>query len=261
MNILLLTDFSVNARNAATYALQLFKDIPCTFHFLHVTPVRVQRYQPSWPPEIQSKFKELLQWTELQKVNADHHFTTSYRTDFFIEAVREIALEKEIDLILMGTRGTSRSKDLLVGRNTADVMRKVKCPMLAVSANAVYHPKQQMLFPTDYKVKCTPSMLKVLQKLSQLSGSKVQVLELLRAKPPSADQLENRRFLLESCDCELSQEKGIDAETGGLVPNQFPGNSMLVMVAKNLSFWRAFFKPPQAEMPSLSTQLPFLVLH
>lgn len=261
MNILLLTDFSENSRNAATYALQLFKDIPCAFHFLHVTPVRVQRNKSSLPPEIQRKFMELLEWTEKQKTNADHDFTISYRTDFFIEAVREIALRKKIDLVLMGTMGTNKSKDLLVGRNTADVMRKVKYPMLAVSGNAVYHPRQQILFPTDYKVKCTLSMLKVLRQLSQLSGSKVQVLELLKAQPLSAEQLENKKFLLESCDCELSQDREVGAQVGNLIPDQTQSNKMLVMVAKNLAFWGAIFKTGRTQMHSFSADHPLLVLH
>lgn len=258
MNILLLTDFSGSARNAATYGLQLFKDIPCNFHFLHVTPVRVQRNESSLPPEIQNKFTELMQWVERQRTNVDHHFTISYRTDFFIEAVREVAHENEIDLILMGTRGTSRSKDLLVGRNTADVMSKVKYPMMAISGNAVYQPDQQILFPTDYQVKCTLSMLRVLRKLSELSGSRVQVLELL-TKPLSPDQLENKKFLLEFCNCQVSQGGEVGDKSDA--PKQVTGRNMLVMVAKNLSFWGTFFKSAKTQMNSFSPDHPLLVLH
>lgn len=259
MNILLLTDFSENARNAVTYALQLFKDIPCSFHFLHITPVRGQRSAESIPPEIQNKFLGLLQWVESQKTNINHEFTITYRTNFLIEAVRETAHQKNIDLILMGTKGTSRSKDVLVGRNTVDVMRKVKFPMLAISGNAVYHPDQQILFPTDYNVKCTLSMLRVLRKLSDLSGSRVQVLELLHTQSISPDQLENKKFLLENCNGQVS--RGREEGVRGNTPKQQTSSNILVMVAKNLTFWGNFFKSPKKRMNSFFSDHPLLVLH
>ena len=253
MNILLLTDFSVNARNAAEYAFQLFRSIPCTFHFLHVTPVKGKREDLSLPPEIQSKFDFLLDWANRQKLNSNHEFTVSYRCHYFIEAVRELAKEKKIDLILMGTRGSSNSKDLFVGKNAEDVMRKVKYPVLAVSENAVYHPRQQMLLPTDYKVRCTLQMLKVLSQLSQLSQSKVQVLELLSSGPPTFEQLENRKFLLESCDFQLS-------DLNKVTPTLSSENKIMVMVAKNLGLWRSVFRSNR-NSSTLTAQSPLLVLH
>ena len=39
--ILLPTDFSDNAWNAAVYALKLFKDEVCTFYFLNSTSIKV----------------------------------------------------------------------------------------------------------------------------------------------------------------------------------------------------------------------------
>lgn len=254
MNILLLTDFSANAQNAAEYAFQLFRSIPCTFHFLHITPVRGKREQQSLPPEIQSKFESLLKWANSQRSNGEHEFTISYRTDFFIEAVRELATEKDIDLILMGTRGSSRNNNLLVGKNAEDVMRKVKYSVLAVSRNAVCHPHQQLLLPTDYKVRCTLQMLKVLSQLSVLSESKVQVLELLSSDPPSPEQLENRRFLLESCNCRISDPKKIS-------PTLPSSGNIMVMIAKNLGLWGRFFRGPLNNTNALTSGSPLLVLH
>src|SRR5690606_37906686 len=121
-NILLPTDFSPNARNAAAYALQFFRQVPCTFHLLHVIPVPSKNLGSTYlttSPEIQAKFNEMLEWLNSIKTNPQHHFTITFKANFLIEAVRSQVLEKNIDLILMGTKGATNKEGLVVGRNTS----------------------------------------------------------------------------------------------------------------------------------------------
>src|SRR5690606_13440946 len=140
MNILLPTDFSENSKNAVAYALEFFRNTPCTFHLLHVSPPHLETLSQGHhaiPREIREKFDDLLDWVNDKKVNPHHYFSICFKVRYFIEAIREKVAEKNIDLILMGTKGASNQKEIILGKNTSDVVMKVKCPTLAISENAV----------------------------------------------------------------------------------------------------------------------------
>lgn len=257
MNILLLTDFSKDARSAASYAMHLFKDFPVTFHFLHITPVKVQRSHASLPPEIEQKFQELLQWANLQKTNSDHIIKTTYRVNYFIEAVREVGLEEDIDLIVMGTKGTIRAKEHTIGPNTSDVMRKVSIPLLVVSPDTHNESPKRMLFPTDYSVKCTIPILKSLEAISRVNQSKMLVLEIMKSQLPADDQQGQRQFLKKEYDCEF---QSFPAAPGVEPPLGIAGD-VLVVMARNLKLWGKFFKTRQLPENLHFPGLPLLVLH
>lgn len=257
MNVLLLTDFSTDAKQAAAYAMRLFEDFSVTFHFLHITPVRVQRSTDALPPEIEKKFEELLQWAHGYRRNPNHKLTTSYRVNYFIEAVRDLGWEEDIDLIVMGTKGTVRSKEHTVGPNTSDVMRKVNIPLLIVSPDTPCELPKRMLFPTDYSVKCTPPVLKSLEAMASANQSRVLVLESLKNPVLTDDQQGQRKFLEKEYNCEFSPLSALPKVEP---PLGIPGD-VLVVMARNLRLWGKFFRTRQLPENLHFSGLPLLVLH
>lgn len=264
MNILLPTDFSENARNAAAYAMNFFRSTPCTFHLLHVIPVPADQVGSAYittSPGVQKKFDELLDWLSSIRVNPDHNFKISFKANYLIEAVRQEVQDKNIDLILMGTKGSSNKQGTVIGKNTSDVMMKVKCPVLAISEKAVYREHKEILFPTDYKVEYNDKMLSTLLNISSLCRASVKILELFHSeKEPSAEQLANRNFLQNSFGPNIPQLQTYYSESPGF----FSSNKevdMIVMVAKNLNICQKLLKNhPDNQIPFIR-QLPLLVLH
>lgn len=55
-----------------------------------------------------------------------------------------------MDMIVMGTKGASGITEILIGSNTADVIEKCPCPVLAVSSDAVYKQPAKIVFATNY---------------------------------------------------------------------------------------------------------------
>ena len=268
MNILLPTDFSENSRNAASYAMQFFKNVPCTFHFLHVIPVPADKLGTGYmtmSPQIKGNFDKLLSWVNSIKVNSEHHFSISFKASYLIEAVRQQVLEKEIDLILMGTKGTGNKEGKAIGKNTSDVMMKVKCPVLAISENAVYKEHKEILFPTDYKIQYNSRMLATLLNLSSLSKASVKILELFGSdNEPSPEQLANRTFLQRSLSPrvpELQTYYSTKLQNANSVLSANQNVDMIVMVAKNLNICHKLLKDHQNNRIPFINQLPLLVLH
>lgn len=268
MNILLPTDFSENSLNAAAYSLQLFKDIPCHFHLLHVLTIPSMTAGVSdtvLPEDIQVKFEKLLSQLNLVKRNPEHYFHTSYKINFLIEAVRQQVLEKNIDLILMGTKGATNKKGSIVGRNTSDVMMKVKCPVMAISENAVFKGHKEILFPTDYKIHYSEKMLKTLLILTNLSKASVKILELFNSEvEPSEEQLTNKFFLQNSFVNNKPEFQTYYSAKNSDASPIFQSNlnaEMIVMAAKNLNLCQKLLRDnPQNQIPFIN-QLPLLVLH
>ena len=268
MNILLPTDFSANSRNAAVYALQFFKEVPCHFHLLHVIPFPAEKMGSGYmsiSPEVQEKFNELLDWLESIKQNQDHHFEVAYLADYFIEAVRTQVQEKRIDLILMGTRGSTNNKAVVIGKNTSDVMKKVKCPVLAISENAVFKEHKEILFPTDYSIHYENKMLSTLLNLASLSKANVKILEIFNSeREPSEEQLSNRNLLKDSF-LPLAPKLQTYYNSKNSSPKKlFVSNrniDMIVLAAKNLNLCQKFLQNKNSSHIPFINQLPLLVLH
>lgn len=266
-NILLPTDFSSNARNAAAYALHFFKEIPCTFHLLHVIPAPLDTLgtgHMTTSPEIQKNFEELSDWLTSIKINPEHKFSISFEANYLIEAVRSQVLEKNIDLILMGTKGSTNKAGSVVGKNTSDVMMKVKCPVLAISQNAVFKGANEILFPTDYKIPYPSKMLGTLDKILSLSKASMKVLEIYSGdKEPSPEQLSNKKFLQDFFEPNLPELQTYYPTGDGYSDSLFTANNpdMIVMAAKNLNICHKLLRNHQTNQIPFVNQLPLLVLH
>ncbi|UJH90851.1 universal stress protein [Antarcticibacterium sp. 1MA-6-2] len=268
MNILLPTDFSENSKNAAIYALQFFKDVPCNFHLLHVmtAPSMAAGISNSnIPQDVQKKFDELLSLLHQLTKNAEHTFNISFKVNFLIEAVRQQVDEKKIDLILMGTKGATNKKGPIIGKNTSDVMMKVKCPVMAISENAIFKTHKEILFPTDYKIHYSERMLNTLLILTNLSKASVKILELFNSElEPSEEQITNKTFLHNSfvSDKPLVQTYYSAQNTDtNLFFQANPNVDMIVMAAKNLNLCQKLLKNTSQNQIPFINKLPLLVLH
>jgi nucleotide-binding universal stress UspA family protein len=268
MNILLPTDFSENSRNAAAYALQFFKDTPCNFHLLHVIPVPADKLlndYMSMSSAVKENFDNLLSWLESIKINAEHSFHICFKANYLIDAVRAKVQEKNIDLILMGTKGKTNNQGVVIGKNTSDVMMKVRCPVLAISENAVFKEHRQILFPTDYKIHYGNKMLRTLFNLASLSKANVKILELFNTEnEPLPDQVENRSFLQDSFSPRIPVLQTHYSSKEQNSKKIFLANrnvDMIVLAAKNLNLCQKFLQNDQKENIPFINQLPLLVLH
>ncbi|HET8752917.1 MAG TPA: universal stress protein [Salinimicrobium sp.] len=268
MNILLPTDFSQNSRNAAAYAMQFFKDIPCNFHFLHVFPVSAGSLSSvirSIPSEIQEQFDLLLKELNYNKVNPGHNFHISFKVNYLIEAVREEVISKNIDLILMGTKGATNRENSVIGKNTSDVMMKVKCPVLAISEKAVYKGHHEILFPTDYKIRYGGKMLSTLFNLISLSQASVKILEIYNSeKEPSEDQTMNSIYLKNAFSPNLPKHQAFYRSENQNANSIFNANEkidMIVLAAKNLNICHKLLNNQQNSNIPFINELPLLVLH
>ena len=277
LQILVPTDFSKNAWNALKYGLDLYKSINCTFYLLHVNPIPTysgagssvkgssKMAQESVLKESKESLDELLLRIENIPASAKHSFVTIALYDFFVDSIKREVETKNIDLIIMGTKGSTGLKKATMGSNTGDVITKVKCPLLAVPENAVFKRPEEIAFPTDYYLRYDLKVLNTLVEMTRMNKSVLRVLHISKkGEELNEEQLKNKEFLndfLQDIEHSFHSLTGTDLETAVQDFTESSDIDMIAMVAKNLNFFQRILFRPKVEQISYHTDIPFLVLH
>src|SRR5690606_14066929 len=280
MNILIPTDFSENSHNAKRYALGYFADIPVNFYILHISPTATI-YKNAEPDGffklnenredkhvLQNSFamlKEEIKTCELLSKNANHHFYPLFENVLLVEAIRKHVEEKEIDYILMGTKGNSKINRNEIGSNTSEVITKVKCPILVIPENAKFNKMKNIAFLTDYN--CIYRS-KVISKLSETLSLQQTALRVLNVRSQNtgltAAQTDNKGFLhyfFKETKHSFHFLENKKIETGIQDFVETWEIDMIAIFAKNLNLIeRLLFKRIIVPI-SYQSEVPFLVLH
>ncbi len=205
--ILLPTDFSENAFNAITYAVQLLKYDACEFFLLHTyTPTfvsagsMIDSYSALTLQKIaQENAKNNLDALEERLLkdfsNKNHTFTAITSFNMLIPEMKNIVAEHSIDFVVMGTQGATGAKEVFLGTHTMYAIKKMKCPVLAVPSNFSFEEPKEILFPTDYKVDRENKYLSLLRDLCETHISRLHMLNAYEGTPLTNEQIENKAFL------------------------------------------------------------------
>jgi len=200
--ILVPTDFSENAAHALNYAIELAKKEHATLILLHVYHLDpAPPYLDVRPPEqeIDTEEKRWLNKLKALQVKVDHagHVKTELvaRLDLAVDGIAAEAKEKEVDLIVMGTKGASGLKEVLMGSNTSRVIDRVSCPVIAVPEQAKAYPVKKIAYACDYR----QLDLEAIQKLLEIArpfNAQVNVLHVYESDEAIAKE-EMERFVRE----------------------------------------------------------------
>jgi len=264
MNVLIPTDFSENSRNAMKYALAYFNDVEVNFYILHVFPstgpVALNAEQT-----LSDLLKEETAQCRALSKNPLHKFFPLLEKLNLVEAVRKHVSAKEIDYILMGTKGTTSMNGGDMGSNTCDVITKVKCPILVIPENGSFNGIKNIAFLTDYN---GIYRNKIISRLSQTLDLHLSPLRVLHIKAQhtglNAAQTDNKGFLhyffkdkkhsfhvVENKDLEIGIQHFVETWDIGLVS----------IGAKNLNLIQRLLFRPFLTSGIHAANIPFLVLH
>lgn len=137
-NILVPTDFSACAEHAVEAAAKLAKKFNAIVHLFH--NIVLPPYLEELSDTEKSNHKEVLQLTQNADIllnNAKNKFDNSFaypllRRGKLVDNIQDIVKTKGIDMIVMGSHGTSGKNEFFIGSNTQKVVRMVHCPVLVL---------------------------------------------------------------------------------------------------------------------------------
>lgn len=207
-NILVLTDFSKNSWNALFTGLKLYEKADTNFYILNC-------FEPKFDSLLGDKSKERLaviyeslskysnsQLAEIERYlsknhqNKKHQIKTISIGEDILSALDLFTKENEVDLVVMGTRGATKSREVFMGSNTVKVIRKFKkCPILAVPEDHDFKSLSKILFPTDFSHSFNLDQMSFLSQLAEQWGSEIHLFQVSQELQLTQDQRKNKQEL------------------------------------------------------------------
>lgn len=273
--ILIPTDFSENALNAIKYSLEIFKYERSEFLVVHAFGDEVYENTLEMSRDLFELYKEKIKEATdraLQKVvvemleispNPKHNYEYLSVFGSLVEVANDLADKHNMDSIVMGTKGKTDDRDITFGSQTLQVIKYVKCPVLAVPQGYRNGGLQNILFPTDYLIPYSRRELKLVSTLAKDFGAFINVVHVSNTKDISHRQTDNKSFL--ACSMNENQRTFID----------IPGNNvmdavttlmerqkidLLVMINSRHSFMEHLLYRSTIERIGLQIRIPFLIL-
>ncbi len=274
-NILIPTDFSTNASNAIEFALELFKCEPIHFYLMHayadelykISHDRNDSYFKQQKEKLDKgtneKLSEVISGIQQKKHNPKHHFEKISIFESLVDAANDFVNKKDIDLVIMGTKGQTEDKKITFGSHTVQVFKYVRCPVMAIPKNYEFVQPKKILFPSDYMIPYKRRELKLLDTIAYRFKSEVHSLYISDFEDLSHRQIDNQRFLKESLPhAELTFQLSGVKNKGVAIMEYASENSMdlLVMVNSRHSFLEDMLYRSTVDQIALNPVIPFLVL-
>ncbi len=206
---------------------------------------------------------ERLEKLSLNRQN--HNFYTILEKNVLITGMRKIIDQKQIDCIVMGTKGASGLEKIILGSNTADVLTKVKCNTLVIPENATFVTPTEMALPTDFSLSHNLQILQPIAEILEQFNSTLRILHISKNKENlNTDQIQNKELLEDyfhnhQHSFHYLTESKVEMGIQHFVESR--DINIICMVAKNINYFQKILFHSKVGSISYHTDIPFFVIH
>lgn len=276
--ILLPTDFSVNALQAINYALELYKDEPCIFYLLNVFYIDVndleniinmepggELYETSKTESLRGLDKLLNALAFGENENSKHSFQTISTSSLPLEAIKKVVEEKDIELIVMGTRGETNSDSKIYGSTALSVMEKIRnCPVIVVPQLAKLNLPKEIVFPTSYKTHFKRRELDYLIDITIRCDASIRILHIMTEDNMSDKQIATKAqledyFVDVNHSFHFLRNMSVTAAINCFVDSR--ESDMIAFINKKHNFFASIINQPVVKGIAYDSKVPILVMH
>jgi nucleotide-binding universal stress UspA family protein len=273
--LLIPTDFSKNAMNAISYALETFKYEYSEFFIMHAYADEVYETKAQMSRSAFEELKETIHNKSLEKLdktlknikkispNPRHQYSIIISFGTLIDVANEIVDRENIDVVIMGTKGETDDREITFGSNTVQILKYVKSPVLAIPSEYPNHPPKNILFPTDFLLPYKRRELKLASTLAKSFAAKINFLYLSKFENLSYRQEDNKAFLENIMSENFKYFHNVTGEDLSATINNFIKEldiNLLVMVNSRHSFLENILYLTTIDKIGLKIKIPFLIL-
>ncbi len=275
--ILVPTDFSNNAYSALFYATRMFQNQDCQFFILNTfdvdTPVLTSRIDTSkgellyqqLSNESKEKLTETFHSIVRETEGFNHIFETISVSKKLTETINKTIKSKDIDLVVMGTKGVSGIKEVFMGSNTVRVIQKIKdCSVLVVPDEFDFEKPKDIAFATDFKRFYSKEELEPLLQIVSLFDSNIRIIHIHQEEKLDEMQKHNFNSLKEhfkGYNFTFHWVSRFDQKSEAIHAFLDEMNiNMLAMLYYKHSFIEGITREPVVKKIGLQATIPFLVI-
>jgi len=184
---------------------------------------------------------------------------------FAVDEICEIAIEKDVDLIVMGISSSSGLGHVLLGSVTTGVLQDTKKPLLIVPDSTTFAMPRKIAFACDYNNSVSAGPIRELKKFVKLFNAELFVIHV---------EIPDEKIVVH----ETAHGTRLEDELGDLPhTTHFPSNpniidgltefqeshqiDLLVMIPKRHSLISRIFHSSNTKRMAFHTHVPILALH
>jgi nucleotide-binding universal stress UspA family protein len=261
--ILIATDFSSNANEAAKFGQRVAEKLNATISFVHVYSYPV--IHTEFPEMIdykafedakQSQMKHWMkQWDQLDP-KPEIHLISGIS---FYDEIQEFLKKHTFDMLIIGMTGVSNIGGMLLGSNTLSLISHSPIPVLAIPQ--VWDEQkeiEQLAFAFDGKPISNPKSITFLEHFAATLSKKINVCHVSNKKSEGLKEMVSQNLL--SLPHQLHIEENEDVNNGIL---DYVANNhvdILAIIPKKHHFFNRLFNPPHTQAISESLTVPLLAL-
>lgn len=272
--ILVPVDFSENSDNALYYAIDIAKKIKAQLILLNVYEIE---YANSYVPadfiieEKKDKKKDSLKQLEGCALKIKHAGKIDYDMlsveGFIVDVILDVIEQKRINLVVMGTKGAGNFTNAILGSNTAKIIEKSNCPVIAVPEQASFKGIQKITYATMYHHSDIKALETVVE-IFKIFDAKITVLHVSESFESREDENEAFKEFRKDVLKKISYDKLLfqilrseDVETALDEYINDGKVDMLVMSAHHRDFFDKLFGKSVTKHMVYHTAIPLMVFH
>ncbi|HET8736536.1 MAG TPA: universal stress protein [Pricia sp.] len=276
--LLLPTDFSISSWNAIQYAIKLYEDEDCDFYILNTYLKDAQGLDSATLLDPDDAFNNLSEKNSLEGLgdiitrltfendNPRHRFYVLSRPALFLEAVKEVVENQEIDIIVMGAKGMANGGEGKYGKNTLSVIANIrKCPVLVVPKDVAFDRPEEIVLATNFCSRYSIAEIRHLVEIAKISKASIQILSLEDTSSLNAKQKENKALLcsyLIDVDHSFNVLHNVKMADALSCFVEIRHSNMISYIDKKFSIWeRLGIKTPALGRLGYFKNVPVLALH
>ena len=273
--ILVPTDFSATAKNAARYAIEFAKQTGSKKIILYNVYQQAEIAEPmSGTPvfydlddfkkiseEGLAKFK--LQLQAFCPVNIQLETISEY--NLLSTGVDELCKSAGADIVIMGITEVSGAEEVLVGSNSVNISKHTPVPVIIVPEKAAFTPVEEVVLACDFKQVVESIPIEPLKKLLDITRAKLFVLNIDHNNKRYNSETPFESLLLDTLLQNYQREYHfIDSEDYIAAINQFVTDKqvdIVVTIPKKHGWFDSLFKRSHTKQLAYHSHVPILVIH
>lgn len=271
-DILVLTDFSAEASNAARYAAAIAHQLNAkkltlyhSYESLVVPPTTFAPYTGGFTesPEVsQQKITELKNELK-QSLPEDAEIDIRYDERNLVNAVITLTDQQHFGLVVMGISGKTGLERVLVGSNTISLAKDCRAPLLIIPPVAVFQPIKTVVFACDLKRVSESTPVLAIKGFINALGARLIILNVdIEGGHIDPDTIKEMKHLHQLWDDQQPEYHYTDHEDMAKGIMEFASQQraeLVITVPKQYGFFESIFHRSMTKKLAFHTHLPLLL--
>lgn len=270
--IIIATNFSVGAKNAGKFAIQLFRDIDVQYVLVN------SYYEPPAANDIVKAPDGALELTAEKNLNEEKAWLLSefpdWKLDIKVEfnygmilsTVNQYVDEYKADFVVISNKSNYDIDSVLTGQKTHNIVNKINCPVLAVPYTVPFSSGNSFALASDLKALKNINVLDPLKNMLSNSDAELKIFNVSRNENQSK-KIENEPIGDQLTTYFKDQRHSFfnyisDDVSSGLIEFSKSENcEILVVVDRKRNVLSKIFEPSKSKKVSQLAEVPILILH